>query len=302
MLGHRPPVLLDPGREILKGHHPCATETSSSRGWRGVMVEFYRDCEADFTAVFANHGIRLHLAGSMDLYQRSEGKALQTEMHPGNISISPAVVPKSIQYKRGGEFVLVHIAPALVQEIAADMKDGSLDVVELQPAFCTRDSHIERLCVQLLEEYRNSDLASGINAEALVTQLSVHLIRRYSNLRTSENVESIKLAARALQRAIDFIESHLGSDVTIGDVAKELSISTAHFGHAFRGSMGVPPHRYIVERRIELARTLLRDTLLPIATVAVRVGFSTHAHFCVVFQRTTGFKPSQYRKAFLSGR
>lgn len=302
MAQHRPSILVESGIKVLNGRHDQPSETSQLRGWRGVMVEYYRDCEADFTAEFTNHGIRLQLAGSTTLYQRSAGMTLQTQMHPGNIAISPAAVPKSIQHQRGGEFLVIHVAPDIVQEIALAMHETARSAIELRPVFCARDPHMQRLCIQLLEEYRNSDRASGINAEALATQLAVHLLRHYSSMRAGAIPDPSKLTPRALQRAIEFIDANLAGVLTVGDLAKELSISAAHFAHSFRAAMGVPPHRYINDRRIELAKTLLRETAVPIATVAARAGFSTHAHFCVVFQRTSGISPSRYRKSFRSSK
>ena len=69
-----------------------------------------------------------------------------------------------------------------------------------------------------------------------------------------------------------------------------------HFAHSFRQTAGVAPHQYVMERRVEVAKSLLRETALPIANLSTRVGFSTHSHFCVMFQRLTGQTPSAYRK------
>jgi AraC family transcriptional regulator len=56
------------------------------------------------------------------------------------------------------------------------------------------------------------------------------------------------------------------------------------------------PHQYVIEQRVALARTLLRETELPIANVAAQSGFSTHAHFSVSFQRLTGMTPRAFRQ------
>jgi hypothetical protein len=65
-------------------------------------------------------------------------------------------------------------------------------------------------------------------------------------------------------------------------------MSAGRFAHAFRNSIGLAPHRYVIERRIELAKRLLLETNPPIANLATRAGFSTHAHFCVTFHRMVG--------------
>ena len=207
----------------------------------------------------------------------------------------PGGCAEAFQHKGGGDFLVVHLAPALLRCIVDDSRSPGRSSFALRHEFCTRDEDMAKLCLAMLDEYRTQDFASGVNAEALANQLAVHLIRRYSSLRTSEPAVTSKLSASALRRAVDYIDANLANDLTIGDIADALSISATHFAHAFKGATGIPPHRYIMTQRIELAKRLLRDTRLPIASVAVQAGFSTHAHFCVLFQRMTGLRPSAYR-------
>jgi AraC family transcriptional regulator len=78
-------------------------------------------------------------------------------------------------------------------------------------------------------------------------------------------------------------------------LASLAGLSVTHFAHAFKGTYGVPPYRYILERRIMRAKVLLCTTNETIATIAARVGFPSQSRFSQVFSRTTGATPSNYR-------
>ena len=78
-------------------------------------------------------------------------------------------------------------------------------------------------------------------------------------------------------------------------MAKAVALSPGHFAHVFREATGVAPHRYVLERRVDRAKVLLRQSDLPITEIADRVGCSSHSHFSVLFNRVTGLTPRQFR-------
>jgi AraC-like DNA-binding protein len=69
-----------------------------------------------------------------------------------------------------------------------------------------------------------------------------------------------------------------------------------HFAAQFRAATGVRPHDYVLERRIDRARTLLREEDMPLVEVALSVGFQTQAHFTTVFRRLVGEAPGRWRQ------
>jgi transcriptional regulator GlxA family with amidase domain len=68
-----------------------------------------------------------------------------------------------------------------------------------------------------------------------------------------------------------------------------------HFARAFRTSVGMPPHRYLVERRVARARELLASTNMPLAEIALAAGFSDQSHFARRFREHVGTTPRAYR-------
>jgi AraC-like DNA-binding protein len=110
------------------------------------------------------------------------------------------------------------------------------------------------------------------------------------------------LPAYKLRRAIAFIEAHLDQAIRLADLACEVHSSPFHFHRQFKQSTGLPPGRYIAQRRILVAKELLSDSGLPIIEVAARVGFVDQSHFTTVFKQATSMTPGSYRKATVAAR
>jgi len=105
------------------------------------------------------------------------------------------------------------------------------------------------------------------------------------------------LAPAQLRRVCDFMDAHLSEPLEITDIAALTGLSTWHFARAFRQSTGVPPHAWLIGRRIDHARTLLRSGHAPSA-VAHECGFSSHSHFAARFRSETGLSPSRFVKEY----
>jgi AraC family transcriptional regulator len=98
-----------------------------------------------------------------------------------------------------------------------------------------------------------------------------------------------------LRRVVDHVEARLDSKISVQDLAELANLSAAHFTRAFRQATGEAPHHFVLSRRIARVRELLREPALDLSTVAVRTGFSSHAHMTSAFRRLIGLTPAAYR-------
>ena len=98
-----------------------------------------------------------------------------------------------------------------------------------------------------------------------------------------------------LNRVRQQIERGLNSPLSVSDLADQCGLSEKHFSVQFKKSTGFAPHQYITAKRIEEAKRLLTETSLPIAAVALAVGFSSPGYFSAAFKRETGINPVEYR-------
>ena len=104
-----------------------------------------------------------------------------------------------------------------------------------------------------------------------------------------------ELPACRLQRVTQYIQENLQRELRLAELSALVHMSPYHFARLFRRSTGVPPHKFVVRRRIDEACALLAARTVPIAEIARLVGFRTSSHFTTTFRRVTGMTPSVYR-------
>jgi AraC family transcriptional regulator len=139
------------------------------------------------------------------------------------------------------------------------------------------------------ERLLTSSLAHEILGHALLSQVSVR-----PNLRLKGG-----LAARQRRLLVEYIDSHLDQAISLGQLAALCALSEYHFARMFRESFGLPPHQYVLARRLNCARELLRSTLKPLGEIALACGFASASHFTNRFRQALGGTPGEYRQAFL---
>jgi AraC-like DNA-binding protein len=100
-----------------------------------------------------------------------------------------------------------------------------------------------------------------------------------------------------LRRAKDMMDREYEQPLDVGKVAAAAHMSDSHFARAFRREYGEPPARYLMTRRIERAKTLLRQTDKPVTEICLDVGFSSLGSFSARFTEVVGMSPSDYRCA-----
>jgi transcriptional regulator GlxA family with amidase domain len=100
---------------------------------------------------------------------------------------------------------------------------------------------------------------------------------------------------RRLLRAKDRMDAASHERWPLRRLARVSAVSEAHFARQFKQAFGIPPHRYLLTRRLERATALLRDTSLPIAEIAFQTGWESLGTFGRTFRDITGESPSAFR-------
>ena len=108
-------------------------------------------------------------------------------------------------------------------------------------------------------------------------------------------LRTARMPAHKLRWTLAYVEQHIAGDLRVEALARAVVMSAFHFAHAFRQATGVPPHRYVIEKRIARSKQLLRETELGLDEIARRIGYSSQSHFSVAFRKTVGIAPSAFR-------
>ena len=107
------------------------------------------------------------------------------------------------------------------------------------------------------------------------------------------------LASWQTRRTVAYIEANLASKVEICDLANVVALSRSHFSRAFKHSLGLPPMKYVVRRRVERAIAMISSTRQPLAEVALACGFADQAHLNRQFREIVGISPGRWRRSNL---
>jgi AraC family transcriptional regulator len=137
------------------------------------------------------------------------------------------------------------------------------------------------------ERLLTSSLAHELLGHALLSQVGVR-----EGLRLKGG-----LAAHQRRQLVEYIETQLAEPLSLGQLAGLCSLSEYHFARMFRTSFGLPPHQYVLARRLARARQLLRQSVLPLGEVALACGFASASHFANRFRQVVGATPGEYRQA-----
>jgi AraC-like DNA-binding protein len=106
------------------------------------------------------------------------------------------------------------------------------------------------------------------------------------------------LLERHLLRARDLVDSRYAEPLDLSTLAREAHVSPRHFSRSFRRVFGETPYQYLLTRRLERARHLLRTTDMSVAEVCLEVGFTSVGSFTTTFRRHVGVSPTTFRKAY----
>lgn len=104
------------------------------------------------------------------------------------------------------------------------------------------------------------------------------------------------LAPSVMRRIRDYVEGHIGQRITVKVLAKLANLSVCYFVRAFKRSVGVTPHDYLVRRRVELTIGLLSGTDMALSEIALAAGFADQSHCARRFRQHVGMSPCDYRR------
>jgi AraC family transcriptional regulator len=177
---------------------------------------------------------------------------------------------------------------ALLPELGAN-------ATRLEPLPNFHDPLLGQIATTLAQEVEGG-FADRILVESLGTALCIRLARQFIGdlpLPTSKG-----LSPQRLQRVRDYVEAHLDDDLSLTVLANVACLSPYHFSRSFKQATGVGPQRYVIQRRLERAKGLLRRTSQPLAQIAQEVGFADQSHLSQIFRREVGMTPGRFRAAF----
>lgn len=232
-----------------------------------------------------------------DAYQLTTGQGnfgTVKSIRSGMINVLPANSPAFQAWDEALECVVViAIEQQMVSRILTSAGMGSN--LSLAPRFGVRDRTISQLAKTCSEQIDKAGGTSKTFLEGLAIALVTHIYRTYSETTVLDLVKG-GLTPLDAQRVIKYIEQNLHENIGLEQLASTVKLSTHYFTEAFRKTVGMPPYRFLLTRRIERAKELLLTSDLAPGKIAAEVGFSSQAQFTTNFRKMVGKTPGRFRR------
>jgi AraC family transcriptional regulator len=294
-LGRRDPI---GAIEWLKSIPFEAAASSVRRGWVGLEAARYRAASATEYNVpaISHHLLMLINRPPEELELRHEGLKRHVPPPAGAIFLLPAGTPGLWRWSGLRDTLHVYLDPGLVARVAAGAFGLDPTRLTIPPLDCPELPNLRAAMGAVDAELTSGGTGGSLAAESLANLLAVHLIRHVLAPRQPERGRDGALPRGRLRAVVEYIEEHLDASPTLEQMAAVAHLNRYHFARQFKRATGLPPHQYVIARRVERARHLLRGGGdLSLAEVAADVGFSGQSQFCHHFKRLVGVTPGQFR-------
>lgn len=280
---------------------PLDIEVSSAGlGWKGLVVEqgwspFFHPT----SVVTPNFYFALARDAPLQGRVLRDGEELELEMEPGEIWLNPPWSPFTHRIDVPCYFTILTVEPARL--VAA--YDGSLDVGDAE---FLNDFNVDDPFLAKLVELFLAEAAAGHPDD---TPLFAHLLGAFANYffdRYSGTAAGDASAATpvddgtalpdgAVEAVEAYVRAHMDQSIRVEHLAAHVGMGRFWFLKSFRRATGITPYQYILGMKVERARALLRGGDLPLARLALSLGFADQSHFSRVFKRHVGVSPGLYR-------
>lgn len=167
----------------------------------------------------------------------------------------------------------------------------------LTPRVGYQDTLLHRLVERLASQTNRDGAAATLFRQSLAETVQLHIADHYPTKPRASDVGDGRrhLDERAQQIVIDYLQSELETGIDLDDLAATVDMTASNFLPAFSAAFATTPHQYLIEQRIQRAKTMLSGTAVSITEISAAVGFSTPSHFATTFKQRTGVTPTAYR-------
>ena len=280
--------------------------SSEEIGWKDLTIRVYQESleerEGWIKPTEPDTLVMLFTRGALYLEQRNANSPWKKQhIHQGELFLKPGGTPPTEMRWRSllpepPQTLRLHLNTELLARTAQQIAgcDPTRLVLIQRPGL--QDPVLMQIGLALWRELQQPSPAGNLYAQTAAQMLAVHLLRHYLSVGRVFKDPSQGLTHQQMRRVIDFIQAHLGQDLSLEALARQIGFSPYHFSRLFRQTTGESPHQFVVRQRIERAQQLLEKADLPLAHIALESGFANQSHLSQTFKRYLGLTPRAYRQ------
>ncbi len=227
---------------------------------------------------------------------RLDGKAQQIGATPkATLNIVDMTGEPNGRLTQAVDTLFFHLPRAALDEIASEAGAAKISRLVAPNPWLTTDLVIDGLHRPLIDALDNGSSTNRLFHDHLLNALGAHFASAYGGMEPYR-LDRGGLAPWQERRAKELLAANLAGEISLGQIAHECGLSVTCFSRAFKRLIGVTPHGWLQNRRIERAKLLLSDRGLPLADIALLCGFADQSHFTRIFARLVGKTPGAWRR------
>ena len=192
-----------------------------------------------------------------------------------------------------------YLPRAVLDALADQANVPRIEGLRYDPGVGVRDDTIKHLGFSILPALRAPDEVSRLFADHLTQAFAAHVAQTYGGMQPHSKPIQGGLAPWQVKRSKDMLAGDLTGATPLQEIAKACGLSVSHFSRAFRRSTGLAPHAWLLQTRLETAKTMLRRRDASLAMIALTCGFADQSHFTRMFTRRVGLSPGAWRRLAL---
>ncbi|WHP33373.1 AraC family transcriptional regulator [Trabulsiella odontotermitis] len=262
----------------------------------GIQLASWYNKHDTVTVKSDHHTLSLYVADGYESYQKTPG-GWKNGGGPDRFCLMPKEGETTWDIRDDLSFVHLYCTDEHLRDTAEKIWDRSPAVLTLDEKIFADDARITAVYRQFLLGCDWQQQANQLTLSSASTLLLTHLIQHYSSVQWRLPTVTGGLAPFVLRNTLAYIEENLSQPLTLAALAQEAALSEYHFARMFRQSMQMAPHQYVMQRRMEKAKELVRYSAMSLTEIALACGFSSASHFSNRFRSATGKTPSQLRAA-----
>lgn len=287
-----------PAEDLPKWVPGTLLRRSDDLGWRGVKLRSwaYRGQDVEIPPM-RDFLLVAYQVGTTPMQRRFDGRWSRTTCGPGAVSLLTRSQKSHWYWTEDVDVTHLYLSQDFVSDVAVEVSGRSVADVALADVLRADDPQMAQAIAAIAAEVDEAGLGGPLYVDAVARQLVILLLRRYASLSFRLRGQEGMLTPAQRRNALEFIDANLHGPLQLQTIAATVNLGACTFARQFKRTLGVAPHAYVIERRLELARRLLAETALPTKEISARCGFADQAHLTRLFARRYGRAPSAFRKA-----
>lgn len=240
--------------------------------------------------------ISIHVGPSVTVDCRRGGERHQGTTIHGDLEIIPPNLGGTWNIKTQDSALVIGLSTEILHRVVEE-SGSDPSKLQVKNRFQARDAQIEHIGWALKAEMESGYPSGRLYMESLATGLAARIVRNHSSLARTSPSTKTAMVGRKFKAVLAYIENHLERDLALDEIAAIAGVSASHFKVLFRKSLGMPPHQYVIRRRVERAAVQLREGKLTIGEIALANGFCNQSHLAMHVRRVLGVSPQGVRAA-----